>query len=1071
MSCACGCCAATHPVTPASVHNAPGLDALTYRVGTHGTFLETMLARLTSHDLPESPPGRRPLQRLTARTPEDPSIALLDAWATIGDVLTFYQERIANEGFLRTASERRSLVELGRLLGYELRPPISSSAFLAFTIADDPTTVKGVLITAGTRAQSLPPAGGLPASFETAEDLLARAEWNTLLPRTERPQRIDLIRATFMPTLAIVGVAAGLAAGDVLLFEFGEEQGRQVVRRVDAVALDHEHNRTTLTLGLGLRERLETLIALMPDLDEAPKTGIGTLPAQLAALADDVRGGIGALDPAGENPEVARAIADDLQNELAQIAPLLAATGEDAEAARPWLLGLAHLLTEADPLHGVRPGEGKPQPAAPAGDPVGAALEQLTAPLTLAPSAGPRSAAQLARDPGTLFGSGSDLAAQLLAAQRPELAGTLHRALGRASPTPAPELKAVYGLSKHPQPFGATAPKAPHYHGAVLIGLVEWNLDGAATSVVSSKSPPHSDRIVALDARYPSVAAGSWVVVERPAKPVALLPKTNAAGAKVAPPEPAMVLEPRRVKRTGTRGVAAYNMSASVTRLDLGAGWLGREPDAVQLESAGLEAPPLTPIRHTTIHIDAQPLELAPDAILDDVTGDAVTLDGIANGLDSGRRLVLTGERTDIAGVAGVQGGELVMLAASVQEIDPTLSRDTFHTTLRLAAPLSYRYDRKTVKIWGNVARATQGETHAEVLGAGDPRQARQTFRLSLGPLTHLAAANALGAQDTLEVRVDGVAWHETDDLMSLQPGDRRFLVRTDDGGATSAIFGGAARLPSGPDNVRATYRAGSGSGGNVEAGKVSQLLTRAQGGRDVVNPLPATAGADREGIASARRSVPLAVMALDRLVSVADYADFAQARAGIGKAAATRLNDGRRQVVHVTVAGVDGGPLEESADLFVALRGALADLGDPSLPLVVAARAQRLIVLVAAVRVQTDYAWPEVEPRLRAALLARFGFDARAIGEPVVLSKVVATAQGVRGVDAFDVTGFALAPEAITPDALKALQDGLVASPPDRLRVALASYDPGADRFLPAELAVLSARVPDTLILEGVPS
>ena len=45
-------------------------------------------------------------------------IALLDAWATVGDVLTFYQERIANEGYLRTATERRSVLELARLVGY-----------------------------------------------------------------------------------------------------------------------------------------------------------------------------------------------------------------------------------------------------------------------------------------------------------------------------------------------------------------------------------------------------------------------------------------------------------------------------------------------------------------------------------------------------------------------------------------------------------------------------------------------------------------------------------------------------------------------------------------------------------------------------------------------------------------------------------------------------------------------------------------------------------------------------------------------------------------------------------------
>ena len=60
----------------------------------------------------------QPLLALTARDPSDPSIALLDGWATVGDVLTFYQERIANEGYLRTTTERRSVLELSRLTGY-----------------------------------------------------------------------------------------------------------------------------------------------------------------------------------------------------------------------------------------------------------------------------------------------------------------------------------------------------------------------------------------------------------------------------------------------------------------------------------------------------------------------------------------------------------------------------------------------------------------------------------------------------------------------------------------------------------------------------------------------------------------------------------------------------------------------------------------------------------------------------------------------------------------------------------------------------------------------------------------
>ena len=56
-------------------------------------------------------PGARPLR---TRDSTDFSIALLDAWAVALDILTFYQERFANEAFLRTAVDQRSVFELAR---------------------------------------------------------------------------------------------------------------------------------------------------------------------------------------------------------------------------------------------------------------------------------------------------------------------------------------------------------------------------------------------------------------------------------------------------------------------------------------------------------------------------------------------------------------------------------------------------------------------------------------------------------------------------------------------------------------------------------------------------------------------------------------------------------------------------------------------------------------------------------------------------------------------------------------------------------------------------------------------
>src|ERR671939_400729 len=123
----CGCCEGISSETPQQVANRPGLSAIAYRVGDHARFKETLLARLTISNQPA-------LRSLTTRDDDDFSIALLDAWATVADVLTFYQERIANESYLRTATERRSMLELAREIGYELNPGVAAETVLTFTI-------------------------------------------------------------------------------------------------------------------------------------------------------------------------------------------------------------------------------------------------------------------------------------------------------------------------------------------------------------------------------------------------------------------------------------------------------------------------------------------------------------------------------------------------------------------------------------------------------------------------------------------------------------------------------------------------------------------------------------------------------------------------------------------------------------------------------------------------------------------------------------------------------------------------------------------------------------------------
>lgn len=181
-SCDCGRGGHDERHAPKVLYTAPGRTALDYRVGDYGSFRAAMLDRLAS-------PAYPALRGLTVRTPDDPSIGLLDAWAVVGDLLTFHSERIADEGYLRTADDHRSLALLGRLVGHRPRPGIAADTHLAYTLDRDPRAEDvPVLIPRGARANSVPSTSDEESqAFETSDDLVARWAWNELAVRRAPP--------------------------------------------------------------------------------------------------------------------------------------------------------------------------------------------------------------------------------------------------------------------------------------------------------------------------------------------------------------------------------------------------------------------------------------------------------------------------------------------------------------------------------------------------------------------------------------------------------------------------------------------------------------------------------------------------------------------------------------------------------------------------------------------------------------------------------------------------------------------------------------------------------------------
>ena len=256
----CSCCEGIEPRK--ARYNRPGLPSIDYRLDTHSGFFRRALSKLHLQKvLDESQPESQPLRALTTRSRDDPAIAFLDAWALVADVLTFYQERVANEGFLRTLQERRSSLELARAIGYELKPGVAASVHLAFTMEDSPGSPKTAVVPKGLAVKSIPPPGKLPQTFETAEEMEAKVEWNALTPLLTEEQRVG----DGSTKILFEGLDTFLQPGDAVLFIAAEEnsdfQGEAWQKcAVNEVNYGPENKTVSIKWNEPLRERTKSLL-------------------------------------------------------------------------------------------------------------------------------------------------------------------------------------------------------------------------------------------------------------------------------------------------------------------------------------------------------------------------------------------------------------------------------------------------------------------------------------------------------------------------------------------------------------------------------------------------------------------------------------------------------------------------------------------------------------------------------------------------------------------------------------------------------------------------------------------
>jgi predicted phage baseplate assembly protein len=509
-----------------------------------------------------------------------------------------------------------------------------------------------------------------------------------------------------------------------------------------------------------------------------------------------------------------------------------------------------------------------------------------------------------------------------------------------------------------PFPAGGDHSEWPSY------SAVTWTGPGTAT--------------LDLDGSHPDVVPGSWVVVSQES------------------------VDPYRelylVKAADEVSRSAFAVSGPVTRLSL----------------AGEQHVFGTP-RQVTVLAVSDPLTLteAPYDLAATVDTPTLLVDGVATAMVAGRRVLLTGQDAD----GNTQTDVLTIASAT--------AAGGGRTTLVATAAPAKPYLRAGAVVFGNAARATHGETVQQILGDGDGRARFPAFPLRFAPLTYVPADNPTGAQSSLTVRVNDAAWQERVSLYGADAADRAYVTRTQPDGTVVVSFGDGlhgARLPTGSNNVRATYRKGLGADGNVRPLTLSQPVDRPLGLKAATNPAAATGGVDPEAAAHARVSMPLPVRTLGRAVSLLDYADFALSFTGIAVASAIVLTLRAGRTIVVSVAGPDGSPVP--ANTVTRLKATLLDKGDPQVRAEVLPARNASFRLALKVRVDPGREQAVVFTAVKTALLSAYARGVRELGTPVHRSAVIATAAAVIGVQAVDL-------DLLYRGSVPSSQERLVADPP----------------------------------------
>ena len=242
--------------------------------------------------------------------------------------------------------------------------------------------------------------------------------------------------------------------------------------------------------------------------------------------------------------------------------------------------------------------------------------------------------------------------------------------------------------------------------------------------------------------------------------------------------------------------------------------------------------------------------------------------------------------------------------------------------------------------------------------------------------------------------------WTLQESLAFSREGQKDFVIGIDEEDRAMVIFGDGAfgAIPASGAVIKATYRVGGGSHGNVVADSIQTLVDAPQLaliGAKVINPDPATGGAERESIEHAVMHAPGVFRSLKRAVTAEDYKALALDFKGVGKVRAEATN---WNTITLFVAPEGGGHVSD------VLRANLLAYFEDKHPLSTIIEIEDAdyikIFIKADVGVKSYYARNDIKEKVERAAADLLAFENVDFGQIIYLSKFYEAVEAIEGVD-----------------------------------------------------------------------